>query len=602
MEIDNNEIVTNIATNLIEDTIKVAWNKTQKLFKDMDATLSLKYGNAYTNYLNNTYTKYSRIKTIIYRHIPQYLYDFYECVGVKCGTKIIDTKSINNLINVNNEIIITGTGGIGKSILFKHLFLNTIIQTDLIPVLIELRSFNLNGDKSISLSDTIYEYLVNNGFILEKEYFEKSMSKGGYVILLDGFDEVNRNNSAKVSKAIKDLCNHYRKNHYIVSSRPLDEFIGWNEFVEMSALPFTKEQALNLVKKIDFDEKTKEIFYKELDDNLYDKYKSFASNPLLLNIMLLTFDNHAYIPDKLNDFYEQAFATLFNMHDATKDSYVRDIRTKLGCEDFKTVFAYICFKSYFRGQFEFSESLLRKYIQQAKDKFTNLNFSIDDFQDDLVLSVCMLVKEGINYRFSHRSFQEYFAAWYTCKLTDDIQTRLLTNWIKESDSMFFDAYFTMLFNMQGEKVNKIIFSSGLKEIKKLYNQDGFSFKFLQKLFTSVRFKVSKNKKYKISLVIKDNYLCGVLMLSLRLNGYSFPKMNDGKEEKLINILIEKEKLKGSYKSFDFNELVELVPEQVLLDSLEWFKVQLEFLFELLKKIEGNSARNKRKVSTILDEL
>lgn len=99
-----------------------------------------------------------------------------------------------------------------------------------------------------------------------------------------------------------------------------------------------KQQALNLVKKLEFDEVVKDTFYKELDRTLYDKYESFASNPLLLNIMLLTFQKHASIPERLNDFYDEAFVTLFNVHDATKDSYVRDIRSGLGCEDFKLVF------------------------------------------------------------------------------------------------------------------------------------------------------------------------------------------------------------------------------------------------------------------------
>ena len=133
-------------------------------------------------------------------------------------------------------------------------------------------------------------------------------------------------------------------------------------------------------------------------------------------VMLLTFQKHASIPERLNDFYDEAFVTLFNVHDATKDSYVRDIRSGLGCEDFKLVFSYICFKSYFNGEFQFSESRIRFYIQQAKEKFDRFNFTVENFQEDLTQSVCMLVKEGGTYRFSHRSFQEYFAAWYTCKL------------------------------------------------------------------------------------------------------------------------------------------------------------------------------------------
>lgn len=109
-------------------------------------------------------------------------------------------------------------------------------------------------------------------------------------------------------------------------------------------------------------------FYKELDEYLYDKYKTFASNPLLLTIMLLTFENRASIPDKLNDFFEQAFTTLFHTHDATKGGYKRDIQSKLGYEDFKAVFSYFCFKSFFNSDYKFSENKVLEYIGMAKHK------------------------------------------------------------------------------------------------------------------------------------------------------------------------------------------------------------------------------------------
>ena len=229
----------------------------------------------------------------------------------------------------------------------------------------------------------------------------------------------------------------------------------------MTTLPLSKKQALSLIWKIEFDEDIKANFITELDKRLFGNYRSFASNPLLLTIMLLTFDSQASIPEKLNDFYEQAFATLFNMHDATKVAYVRDIRTGLGCEDFKLIFSHFCFKSYFNGEYEFTEAKLHKYIKEAKERTSKNKFKIEDFQDDLTYSVCMIIKEGLNYRFSHRSFQEYFAACYTCKLPDTTQKHILTSWIKESDFGYYsyyniESFFAMLFNMQREKVNGVI--------------------------------------------------------------------------------------------------------------------------------------------------
>lgn len=552
----------------------------------------------------------SKIKTIIYRRAPKDLYSFYECIGVLYNGNTINTENINNLLEIGNKIIVTGTGGVGKSILFKHLFLNTVAETEYIPVLIELRSFNIHDVKDISIYTAIYKCLVDNGFELSEEYFEYSLREGAYIIFFDGYDEVNRDKTEKITSEIKALSEKYGENKFFISSRPSEEFIGWNDFCEVETLKLNKQQALNLVKKLEFDEVVKDTFYKELDRTLYDKYESFASNPLLLNIMLLTFQKHASIPERLNDFYDEAFVTLFNVHDATKDSYVRDIRSGLGCEDFKLVFSYICFKSYFNGEFQFSESRIRFYIQQAKEKFDRFNFTVENFQEDLTQSVCMLVKEGGTYRFSHRSFQEYFAAWYTCKLVDDVQAKLLLNWIQESDSVFSDSYFTMLFDLQSEKVNKIILCPILKEVKKLYLQYGFSIDLLNILFEGMKFTKRLNgeeMRYSTSLTIKNQYLCYGLMLNNRLNMFPYSDNND-KQEKQIFEKMEKYMVNKNHKrnarslSATFDEVLEVLKPEELLKHLEWFQNQIEFAIQIVEKYDDRKISRKKKVSTILEEL
>ena len=608
--IDSQQFLTNVATNIVEDSAKNAWNKIKKFFLDLDAKDSIRYKTAYEKYLINTEQKVSKIKTIIYRRAPKDLYSFYEFIGVLYNGNTINTENINNLLEIGNKIIVTGTGGVGKSILFKHLFLNTVAETEYIPVLIELRSFNIHDVKDISIYTAIYKCLVDNGFELSEEYFEYSLREGAYIIFFDGYDEVNRDKTEKITSEIKALSEKYGENKFFISSRPSEEFIGWNDFCEVETLKLNKQQALNLVKKLEFDEVVKDTFYKELDRTLYDKYESFASNPLLLNIMLLTFQKHASIPERLNDFYDEAFVTLFNVHDATKDSYVRDIRSGLGCEDFKLVFSYICFKSYFNGEFQFSESRIRFYIQQAKEKFDRFNFTVENFQEDLTQSVCMLVKEGGTYRFSHRSFQEYFAAWYTCKLVDDVQAKLLLNWIQESDSVFSDSYFTMLFDLQSEKVNKIILCPILKEVKKLYLQYGFSIDLLNILFEGMKFTKRLNgeeMRYSTSLTIKNQYLCYGLMLNNRLNMFPYSDNND-KQEKQIFEKMEKYMVNKNHKrnarslSATFDEVLEVLKPEELLKHLEWFQNQIEFAIQIVEKYDDRKISRKKKVSTILEEL
>lgn len=83
--VNSQEFFTNVATNIVEDSIKGAWDKIKKFFKDLDAKDAIRYQTAYEKYLINTEQKNSKIKTIIYRRVPKDLYSFYECIGVSCN-------------------------------------------------------------------------------------------------------------------------------------------------------------------------------------------------------------------------------------------------------------------------------------------------------------------------------------------------------------------------------------------------------------------------------------------------------------------------------------------------------------------------------------
>lgn len=601
MDIDQKEIATSIATDLIKSGIQSGWDKIRSYFKDLGAELDIEYRTAYTDYLNNTRDRYSKIKTIIYRRERKDLYSFYESTDISHSGKRVTTSDINNLLNVDSKLLVTGTGGIGKSILFKHLFLNSLENTDHIPIFIELRSLNNLDNKEVIISDLVYKTLYYNGFKLEKQYFERSLELGAYIVFLDGFDEIHHDKRDIVTEEIKNFCQKYYQNHVFVSSRPSAEFIGWSDFSEVESLPLTKAQALSLIDKIEFDEKVKATFYEELDKNLFDKYTSFASNPLLLTIMLLTFQKHASIPERLNDFYEEAFVTLFNVHDATKDSFVRDIRSDLGCEDFKLIFSYICFKSYFSGEYEFSETRLHELIGQAKDKFKDkIQFNVNDFQDDLVHSVCMLVKEGLEYRFSHRSFQEYFAAWYTCKIPDAMQVKLLNQWIRESVTLESDSYFKMLYDLQNEKVNSVILYPGISEIATIYKELGYSKELLLRFFSAFRlYKNNETGKINSRLTIRGGYLPRVFLILASLNNIQTIKNDEYVAESDYELFTSSETRLGYLPSIDKG--IEVFGDDRFKEIFSWIKVYFDTIVSVEEK-SRNSTTNKRKVSTILDEL
>lgn len=605
--LDVNKISAEVITDLAKTTAQTLYQKVRDYVTDIQKKEEIDFGYAYENYLKYAKTTHEKMKTLLYRHAAKDIYSFYECVGLNRNEDIIDTAEINNVLEIGNKIIVTGTGGSGKSVMMKHFFLNILETTHYVPVLIELRGLNEYDEKGINLEEYIYEVMGTLKFKIERKYFEYSLETGCYVILLDGFDEVKNEISNSVTNQIVAMSKKYPENHYILSSRPLEEFMGWNQFEELHAMPLSKEQALSLINKIEYDQIIKDKFYKELDEYLYEKYETFASNPLLLTIMLLTFESRASIPDKLNDFFEQAFTTLFHTHDATKGGYKRDIRSKLGYEDFKAVFSYFCFKSFFNSDYKFSENKALEYIGAAKQKrIIDTYFNSMDYLKDLTNSVCMLIHEGLEFRFSHRSFQEYFAALYTVQLSDSQQKRFLKLWLQDNSYRSTSNYLDMLYELQPLRFVKNIISPAIRELQEKFKKNNESEEWLIGYpYEDVGIRKYTNGEKRCAVTIKNFYYHDMIIracsISELYNNSKQERMqcNKVREEKLIKILEEEY---HASKPVRFEDIIRRGYTKEMLEALYWVIERYKFAVNYVDMVDKDPLAKKKRFSSMLEEL
>ena len=418
-------------TNALVKMLPKLWARSKKFYNDKQFKVESELGVVFKDYLEYSYEKYSTVKTLLYKNEGKFLYNFYEPQFLESENgEVIDTTNSSLIFQKNNKIIVTGTGGVGKSMLMKHIFINQIDTASSIPIFIELKSINEKPLDYFDFELFIFEEIKCHHLDIEREYFQETLKSGVYTIIFDGLDEIISTHRNVLDKSLKEFVDIYNKNRYILSSRPSDDFIGWSNFLEYEIKLLTKEQAISLILKLEHESKLKNKFAKELKDTLYDNHESFASIPLLLTIMLMTYEDGASIPNNLTDFYNLAFYTLYQKHDASKSGYKRELKSNLSLEQFKEALSYLAMKTFFKGQITFNTDSFNSYLDSFKEKNT-VKFVNSDFIRDSISNVCMILQDGVSYKFSHRSFQEYFAGVGVSKLDDQTQKKLLTSWAIE---------------------------------------------------------------------------------------------------------------------------------------------------------------------------
>jgi len=407
-------------TTILPKAIEIA----KGLFSEMDQTVEYSIRQAHYDYACAIIRKYSRSKTFFVRAEPVDLYDFYVPASVEdiYGQRRTERADIPTLRNIGKNVIISGSAGSGKTIFMRHLLLNALLCGSVFPILVELR--NLNDDPNKTIEGEILEILRSNGFNLDTKFVHKSLTDGLFVVLLDGFDEVQFARRPALQREIKKLSTSLEC-QLIITSRPDVSLQSWDRFTNLKISSLTLDEACQLVEKIRFDDDIKGRFLKSLRSGVFESHRFFLSNPLLLSIMLLTYGDSADIPKRQSSFYMQAYEALFQQHDALKSGFKRDRKTDLDIYEFSRLFSGFSIVSYRERAFQFLLTDAIKYARKAGE-VTGINrISYEGFIDDARQAVCLLLEDGLHLAFAHRSFQEFFAAKFIAEAEEIVQKKII---------------------------------------------------------------------------------------------------------------------------------------------------------------------------------
>lgn len=487
----------------------------------------------FAKYMKKAKRKFESLRTLLYTEQPHKFEEFYVCNDITSYSprinhffgegefyfnfdfdfehynlrNIQDATASKLIKTLSNMIIITGTGGLGKSMMMRHLLLEAIKSYDenkMIPLFVTLKDYDSSYSDMLHF---VYSKFTNLCTI-SLTNFKKVLENGEMLILLDGYDEIHSDNLQLFTSQLEAFTDKYSSNAFIVSSRPYSDFLGLYNFDVVRLRPLQKSQALELIEKLEFRPDVPEIknkFKVELEKNLYTTHESFANNPLLLTIMLMTFEQYAEVPSKMHIFYREAFLTLSQKHDASKGAYKRALKTGLTADRFSDYLSEFCSRTYCEQKFELTTEEFKKYFNSLNEhKRYNEKIACSDFIEDLKSNMCLIYFEGNKYHFTHRSFQEYFCAVYFSKQKDKNLSTIGSFFEKQKRRTEGDKTFQMLYDMIPDKMDEYLIKPFLENLLVIDYKDDEYLSFLHKVYDVIEYSAGEEILY--SPVISCSFL------------------------------------------------------------------------------------------------
>lgn len=432
----------------------------------------------FPEYIKRAYDKYSKLNTLLYYHTEKPFIEFFVCNSISLvpfphrvtSKKTIENVTTAKLLERAKYALIVGMGGSGKSMMMRHLFLSSISQFDktgILPILVTLREL---GDTDNSLLDLIVDSVHRFDISFSASHLNRLMKDGKCVILLDGYDEIKVGDMNSFDRQLDGLTDRYPNTQFVMSTRQISHFVGLSRFVLFYMMPFSLDQAVELVDKLEYypeEPKFKHEFREKLVHEYFESHHEFVTNPLLLTLMLMNFRRFADVPENKYRFYEEAYQTLLHMHDHDKLAYNRVFRSVADPADFTKVFREFCAKSYRKGDYEFDSRTFELYFNKC-NSVSRLDpnlMKVDNFLFDACHSACLMCEESQAYHFLHRSFQEYFFACYYAE-QDDTTIKKLGRSIENVESFLMDdgAALDMLYDLAPDKVERFIIMPYLEDL------------------------------------------------------------------------------------------------------------------------------------------
>ena len=212
-------------------------------------------------------------------------------------------------------------------------------------------------------------------------------------------------------------------NHFVITCRIAAQDYNFEKFVEVEVADFNNDQIRTFTENwFTNNPKKKKNFIKA--KNFIDKLsqnksvKELATNPLLLTLLCLVFEESNNFPESRADLYKEGIYILLRKWDSERNIDRQQVYKNLSTGRKEDLLSHIAFNTFEHQSYFFKQSSLEKIISDyiknlAEAKIDPETLRIDSIQvlKSIEAHHGLLIERAKNiYSFSHLTFQEYFTA------------------------------------------------------------------------------------------------------------------------------------------------------------------------------------------------
>lgn len=326
----------------------------------------------------------------------------------------------------NARFVLLGDAGSGKSVamgVIARKMLELERETPLFPILLTFSDI-----KNVRTDSDFIKVMVQN---LERHQFEEgkrnqraenyvssNLYNGNIIVLLDGFDELEKTNRSEIAKFLTHFFQTHQEIPFVISSR----IAVWKrrpnlfpnlsfQIIEMADLTPYEIRMFVSQWKFQGNKSSEQLAY-IINNKIY--LRQVAVNPLMLTIITFLYAQPKRIlPDNRVEFYKECIQALFEKFDNTRQLNRANQFETIDKISILSHLAYTHIVNAKTTDEEISKKTAIDIITKMMEKLSRPVNKREQMLVEIVENAGLLVElPPSDYKFPHRTFMEYFAANY----------------------------------------------------------------------------------------------------------------------------------------------------------------------------------------------